>query len=299
MKFTSCTPMPVSAAFTPYTAVATATLDSGFVVGATVSDGGCGYTNAPPCQNHWRRWDWGASGGHLVTNGFVVSVNITNAGSGYTDTPVVVIEPPFIPQPIMGIAVQTFGPLVTPVLQLGLANLAPYDKYQLEFTPTPGGTWTNLGALFIPTATTNTQYATAIGGAGFIRVKIRSVVRTVWRSVQGTWFSVKPSLPRHPSIPSWHPQSLFCRGEDAHRRQLRATFHRRNARQAEPHSLVAKRYLRHLHAQPPCRFDILSVVPSATDGALEFTLRKGAFTWDTRTRRRHLRDFMDRRFWRR
>ncbi len=62
---------------------------------------------------------------------------------------------------------------------------------------------------------------------------------------------------------------------------------------------VAKRYLRHLHAQPPCRFDILSVVPSATDGALEFTLRKGAFTWDTRTRRRHLRDFMDRRFWRR
>lgn len=44
---------------------------------------------------------------------------------------------------------------------------------------------------------------------------------------------------------------------------------------------VAKRYLRHLPVKPACRFDILSVVPSGEEGILQFTLRKGAFWWDT------------------
>jgi putative endonuclease len=44
---------------------------------------------------------------------------------------------------------------------------------------------------------------------------------------------------------------------------------------------VAKRYLRHLSVKPACRFDILSIVPTAEDGILQFTLRKGAFGWNT------------------
>jgi putative endonuclease len=56
---------------------------------------------------------------------------------------------------------------------------------------------------------------------------------------------------------------------------------------------VARRYLRRLSVQPPCRFDILSIVPSPDDGPPEFSLRKGAFGWDTgksRTRKSHYFD---------
>ena len=62
---------------------------------------------------------------------------------------------------------------------------------------------------------------------------------------------------------------------------------------------VARRYVRHLPGgrPPSCRFDILSIVPSPADAALQFTLRKGAFTWDADTPRRPFRNFSDR--WRR
>ena len=45
---------------------------------------------------------------------------------------------------------------------------------------------------------------------------------------------------------------------------------------------VARRYLRRLgrERRPPCRFDIVSVVPFANGGAPRITLRKGAFSWD-------------------
>lgn len=107
----------------------------------------------------------------VVTNGVVVAVNVLAAGAGYTNTPVVVIEPPFIPQPTMATTVLVFGPLVTPVVELNLGNLAPYDNYQLEFTPVAGGAWTKLGAPFAPTAATTIQYVSAAGDAGFLRVK--------------------------------------------------------------------------------------------------------------------------------
>jgi hypothetical protein len=154
----------------PRAATAAATVTNGFVVWATITDGGYGYTNTPGV----RIIGGGGSGAEavaVVTNGVVVAVDILGAGSGYTNAPVVVIAPPFIPQPTMAIAALFFGPLVAPVLELGLANLSPYDNYQLQFTPVAGGTWTNLGAAFTPTAATSTQYASAIGGAGFLRVK--------------------------------------------------------------------------------------------------------------------------------
>jgi putative endonuclease len=44
---------------------------------------------------------------------------------------------------------------------------------------------------------------------------------------------------------------------------------------------VARRYLRRLSVKPTCRFDILSIVPSPERRKLEFTLRKGAFGWET------------------
>jgi putative endonuclease len=65
---------------------------------------------------------------------------------------------------------------------------------------------------------------------------------------------------------------------------------------------VARQYLRRLPGddRPSCRFDIVSVVPSADGGPLQFTLRKGAFTWDREnSARRRNRDFFDKYSWRR
>lgn len=65
---------------------------------------------------------------------------------------------------------------------------------------------------------------------------------------------------------------------------------------------VARRYLRRLPGEhpPACRFDIVSVVPSSKGGRPQFTLRKGAFSWDEgRRRRRDYRDYLDNRFRRR
>jgi putative endonuclease len=43
---------------------------------------------------------------------------------------------------------------------------------------------------------------------------------------------------------------------------------------------VAKAYLRRLSGErPPCRFDVVSVVPSPNDQAPQITLRRGAFSW--------------------
>jgi hypothetical protein len=143
---------------------------NGLVVGATIADEGLGYTNTPTV----RIIGGGGSGAQavaVVSNAVVVAVNVMAAGSGYTDAPIIVIEPPFIPQPTMAIAALVFGQLVTPVVELNLANLSPYDNYQLQFTPAAGVAWTNLGAPFTPTGTTSTQYGNASGRTGFFRVK--------------------------------------------------------------------------------------------------------------------------------
>jgi hypothetical protein len=93
--------------FFPYTATATAMITNGFVVEATISAPGGGYTNTP----HVRFIGGGGSGAQaaaVVSNGVVIAVNMLNAGCGYTNTPLVVIEPPFIPNPALGIAPMSF-----------------------------------------------------------------------------------------------------------------------------------------------------------------------------------------------
>jgi len=61
---------------------------------------------------------------------------------------------------------------------------------------------------------------------------------------------------------------------------------------------VAKAYLRRLPGdRPACRFDILSVVPSADGRDARFTLRKGAFSWDAGAPRRPpYHDYSPRRY---
>ena len=84
---------------TPHKAVAQAQIINGFVVGATVVDGGCGYTNAPLVLIQGGG-GYGASAEALIQNGSVTGFHMISAGSGYSTNPpptFVIASPPFVP----------------------------------------------------------------------------------------------------------------------------------------------------------------------------------------------------------
>ena len=147
----------------PAQAFATPQVVNGFVVGATVTSGGSGYVSSPAVSI--------VGGGG--TNATAVSKyfrrrgdkhhRITNAGIGYTGTPTIQIAPP---------PAAAVFPTVQPVMRVDSASLAPYDNYQIQFTPTLGGTWANWnGGLFIPTDVTNSQFLFITNGVGFFRLQ--------------------------------------------------------------------------------------------------------------------------------
>lgn len=76
---------------------ATATLNivSGFVVGATITDGGSGYTSVPAVTITGN--GTGATATATLTGGVVSEITINSAGSGYTGSPTISIDPPVIP----------------------------------------------------------------------------------------------------------------------------------------------------------------------------------------------------------
>lgn len=85
-------PQPAS----PRTASATAQVVNGFVVGATVVDGGGGYTNGPAVTISGGGGN-GATAVATVTEGRVTGITIKTPGSGYTAMPSIVIAPPPFP----------------------------------------------------------------------------------------------------------------------------------------------------------------------------------------------------------
>jgi hypothetical protein len=146
----------------PSQAFASAQVVNGFVVGVTVSSGGSGYVTSPTVS---------ITGGHgtnatavsYLSGGVVTSISITSAGIGYTNTPTVQIAPP---------PAAAVSPTVLPVMRMDSASLAPYDNYQIQFTPTFGATWGNWnGGLFTPTDVTNSQYLFITNGIGFFRLQ--------------------------------------------------------------------------------------------------------------------------------
>jgi hypothetical protein len=69
---------------------------NGFVVDATVTEGGCGYT-APPVVTI-RGSGTGATATATITGGVVTGITIVSAGAGYgDDTTIQVASPPFMP----------------------------------------------------------------------------------------------------------------------------------------------------------------------------------------------------------
>jgi N-acetylneuraminic acid mutarotase len=77
------------------TATATANTVSGFVIGATITNGGVGYTTVPAVTITGS--GTGATATAAISNGQVTGITITNAGSGYTGDTTITLAPPLIP----------------------------------------------------------------------------------------------------------------------------------------------------------------------------------------------------------
>ena len=89
---------------TPHKASATARLVNGFVVGATITDRGCGYTNAPVVLVQGGGGA-GATARAAITDGQVSEIQIVSAGCCYTNAPRLVIgSPPFVPRVSIGVS---------------------------------------------------------------------------------------------------------------------------------------------------------------------------------------------------
>ncbi|MDR3564417.1 MAG: choice-of-anchor J domain-containing protein [Negativicutes bacterium] len=133
-------------------ATATSVVTNGYLVEATLTYGGFGYTNTPGVRFIGGGGS-GAEGVCVVSNGMVIGVDISNPGSGYSSAPIVVIAPPFIPKPAMGIVALSF---------LSFTNLVVGTSYQFQFDL--GGTLINIGPSFSATNTTFTQYVSGTVG---------------------------------------------------------------------------------------------------------------------------------------
>jgi hypothetical protein len=80
----------------PRQATGVLSLVNGFVVGASVTDGGLGYTNVPLVTISGGGGS-GATARATVVNGVVTALTIQNPGSGYSSAPTLTIAPPPFP----------------------------------------------------------------------------------------------------------------------------------------------------------------------------------------------------------
>jgi hypothetical protein len=146
----------------PEPALATAQVAGGFVVSASVTSGGSGYTNSPgviisgPVGSN-------ATAIATVNAGSVTGITITSPGIGYVNGATITIAPP---------PARALTPaIVSQVMQLDLGRLSPFDNYQLESAGAAGTAWSNLGDIFTPTSTSSTRHVDVGGNVGFFRVR--------------------------------------------------------------------------------------------------------------------------------
>ena len=146
----------------PSQAFATPQVADGFVISATVTSGGSGYVTSPAVTIVGRSVV-GAGAYSSISGGVVTGITVTNAGYGYTNTVTIQIAPP---------PAAAVFPTVLPVMRVDSSNLAPYDNYQIQFTPDITAGWINWnGGLFSPTAVTNSQFLFITNGVGFFRLQ--------------------------------------------------------------------------------------------------------------------------------
>lgn len=145
----------------PVTAAATPQVFNGFLIGATVTDGGWGYTTNPAVTIVSNGAGNNAVATATVSGGAVAAINILRAGSGYTVAPSIVIAPP---------PIAALWPLVTPMIQLNLGGLSPSLTYQPQFAPALNGPWSNAVPAFNTSDINAALSLPANGNAGFFRL---------------------------------------------------------------------------------------------------------------------------------
>lgn len=145
-NYTSVPSVAITAPSYPYPATAIATVTNGFVTAASVVYAGDFYTN-PPAVKIVGGGGSGAQAVAVVADGVVTAIDILDAGSDYTNQPLIVIDPPFIPNPVLA---------VVPTSLLTFSNLTVGDAYQLQ-EMTEGYYWTNGPVSFTATASVYSQ----------------------------------------------------------------------------------------------------------------------------------------------
>jgi len=121
---------------TPHKARATPQVVNGFVVGADITDPGCGYTNAPLVLIQGGGGN-GAVATAIISEGHVTSIRILDAGCCYTNAPrIVIASPPFVPT----VAISVSRVKVSQHVVLG-------RRYVLESSGDLA-TWTSTGPAF-------------------------------------------------------------------------------------------------------------------------------------------------------
>ncbi len=170
-------------------------MDNGFVVGATITDSGCDYTNTPFVLIQGGGGA-GATATAVVSNGVVVNIIITDAGAGYTSTPTVHIAPPFglspqITQQPQGLTVNSGNPATFSVMVSGGAPL-DYQWQKDGANLTDGG---NISGSGTSTLTLSTTTASDTGNYGVIVSNAYGSVRSsvVTLTVLGPpWITAQP-----------------------------------------------------------------------------------------------------------
>ena len=147
----------------PRTANGTAVISFGFVVNVNIVDGGWGYTNTPAVHLIGGGGS-GAGAVAVVSNGVVTGFTITSNGSGYTNAPQVVIDPPYIFNPVLAIAPMSF---------LTFSNLSVSGSYQLQRLAS--WYWTNQPVSFTATNNVYTQMVAGVAGPGNYRLALSPV----------------------------------------------------------------------------------------------------------------------------
>src|ERR1039458_5695360 len=145
------------------TATATATISFGFVVNINVNNSGFGYTNTPVVHLVGGGGS-GAGATAVVSNGVVIGFNITSNGSGYTNAPLVFIDPPYISNPVLGIAPMAF---------LTFSNLTLGGTYQLQ--QSVSWYWTNQPVNFTASNGIYTQMVAGAAGSANYRLALNPV----------------------------------------------------------------------------------------------------------------------------
>ena len=132
----------------PHRATATAQVVNGFIVGITITDPGCGYTNAsPPAVIFRDSTGTGATATAILnSDGTVQQIRIDTNGRDYTDSVrVLIAPPPFLPTLTIGVSRVN----VTMSVVLG-------RRYQLESSANLA-TWSPIGDPFVAQDDTVTQ----------------------------------------------------------------------------------------------------------------------------------------------